>query len=187
MIRCALDDLLKVFVESDFSVSEPRDVPLRNRFGLISSFHEVLRFSLCLNFQLANAAGNKDWAASHPQAEFSWMQLKPHRLSVLRENSVLQHGRLIPYAIERRAAEAPHWQQASSFLQRSLPLSCFLGAGVLFEPCPNQARPEKTLQENEPSTVYNLLTNISSFLRQVNSALVFAAFSPPWRRPAQSD
>jgi hypothetical protein len=55
----------------------------------------------------------------------------------------------------------------------------FFGAGVLFRPCPSQARPEKTLQENKPLIVYNLLTNISSILSQVNSARAFAAFRTP--------
>jgi hypothetical protein len=72
------------------------------------------------------------------------MQLAPHRLSVQWDTSVLQLGRLIPDAIERRTAEAPHWQQANSFLHRSLPLSCVLALEFfsgLAQAKPGQKRP----------------------------------------------
>ena len=56
----------------------------------------------------------------------------------------------------------------------------FCSLEVLFQPRPSQPRPEKTLQENRTMAVYSLLTNISSFLLQVNLCQTFAAVCRPW-------
>ena len=154
MIRGALDGLLKIFVDPDFRVSKPRNFPLRNRFGLISSFHESAQVLPVLEFSACHPAGQANRTAPRVQANPS-LDAGEAPCDYCCKGKSRCRGSDGDYptcvTVKPRKLDVGRGQVLS--LSGHSHSHDFYSLEVLFKPCPKPIRLEKTLLETKTFTV----------------------------------